>query len=137
MSFSTVSIGGAKEDLIVSIPATDSVGASANATPESDLTGSVDSTLFWAEIDCRDNPNENGELRLYAKDTTPTVGSDAAEVILRGVRGKKITYNFPVGIIFPSPSTEKMHAAYVKGLGATAGSDNPTGIVKIRLGLKV
>ncbi len=135
MSFSTRSVGGAKENLIVSIPATDSQGQSAGATPEADIAGVVDATLFWVEIDCRDNPNENGVLRLYASDATPTVGTNDSEVTLRGVRGKIITYNFPVGIIWPSPSVEKMHAAYVKGDGATANSDNPTGTVKIRIGL--
>lgn len=133
MSFSTQAVGGAKEDLVVSIPATDSVGQSANATPEVDLTGSTASTVFWVEIDCRDNPNENGVLRLYAKDTAPTVGTDDSEITLRGVRGKNITYSFPVGIIFPAL---KMNAAYVKGEGATANSDNPTGTVRIKLGLK-
>ena len=133
MSFSTQAVGGAKEDLIVSIPATDDASGTANATPEADVTGaSTTSTFFWAEIDCRGNPNENGELRIYAKATAVTVGNDDSEITLRGVRGKKITYNFPVGIIMPLATA----VAYVLGLGATANSTNPTGTVKLRLGFK-
>ena len=133
MSFSSTAVGGAKEDLIVDIPATDSPGASANATAETDLTGTTGSTVFWVEIDCRNNPNENGVFRIYSKSSATTVGTDDSEITLRGVRGKRTVYNFPVGIIIPS----NINAAYVKGDGATANSDDPTGTVKIKLGLKV
>lgn len=132
MSFSTQAIGGAKENLLITIPATDSVGGSANATPDTDLTGAVGATLFWAEIDLRNNPNENGVLRLYSQAGTPSgSGPDDSEVTLRGIRGKVTKYEFPVGIIFAS----KIHATFTAGLGATFAGTDPTGTVIVKLGL--
>lgn len=133
MSFSTVAVGGAKEDLIVDIPATDSVGQSAGATPELNLTGATGSTVFWVEVDCRDNQNENGQFRLYDTSGTPSLGTDGADILLRGIRGKKITYNFPVGVIFAND----INAVYAKGEGGLSSPVDPTGTVKIKLGLKV
>ena len=139
MSFSTMKIEGAKEDLIVDIPATDDVGASAGPTIESNLTGNAGATnpnkLYWAQIDCTDNTVEDGTLRLYDSSTTPTVGSTAAHVWLPGKRGRTISYHFPAGI--PWTANQYVYAAYVKGQGGTGGSSAPSGTVKVKLGFKI
>lgn len=133
MSFSTVKVAAGKEDLIVDIPATDAVNESANATPESDVTAATGSKFFWGEIDARDNPNEDVILKLYDKATTPTVGTDHPHIALPGKRGKITQHKMPVGVVF----TNDINAAVCQAPGATAGSSNPTGIVKVRLGIKI
>ena len=132
MSFSTVVIAGAKEDLIVSIPAEgEAVGA--NATPETNVTASGTPRLYGIVVDCLDNPNENVTLRLYDLAIAPTVGTTDAHVWVPGVRGKKTEYEWPIGI----PFTLGIGAATVKGIGGTGGSDNPTGTVRITLRVAV
>lgn len=128
MSFSTIVVAGAKEDLVVSIPAEgEAVGA--NATPETNVTATATPRLYGIVVDCTDNPNENVTVRLYDDAGTPTVGTDAAHVWVPGIRGKKTEYEWPIGI----PFTAGIGAATVKGIGGTGGSDNPTGTVRVTL----
>jgi hypothetical protein len=139
MSYSTIKIAGAKEDLIVSIPAVgEAVGA--NATPEITLTAaiadSVPHKLYGAVVNCEDNPNEDVTLRLWDTVGTPTVGTDdaagRAHVWVPGKRGRKTEYEWPMGIRFPTG----IAAAVVKGDGGTGGSDNPSGTVRVTLRIK-
>lgn len=140
MSFSTISVSGAKEGLIVEIPATDDSGGSAGPTAEANLTGNAGSSnpnkVHWIEVDCRDNPIENGMFRLYSGASGPNVGTTRALVFVRGFRGRKITYHFPAPLLWPT-TNGTMYAAYVKGLGGTGGSTAPSGIVRVRVGLTV
>ena len=141
MSFSTISVSGAKEGVIVSIPATDDAAGSAGPTVEADLTGNAGAAspnkVHWIEVDCRDSPVENGTFRLYSGSSNPTVGEADAHLFVRGFRGRKITYHFPAPIIWPKSSSGKVYAVYVKGPGGTGGSAAPSGVVKVRLGLTV
>lgn len=131
MSFSTVVVAGAKEDLIVSIPAEgEAVGA--NADPEVHITNSAAPKLYEIIVDCEDNPNEDVTVRLYDTDGTgaspdPEVGVDGAHVWVPGIRGRKIPYAWPIGI----PFTAGISVATVKGDGGTGGSGNPTGTVRV------
>ena len=141
MSFSTIKITGAKHDLEVTIPSTDDLvsGASAGPTVEADLTGIIGSStvnkLHWIEVDCRDNPIENGTFRLYEATSNPIIGEAHAHVFVPGIRGQIIPYNFPNAI--PWTSSKGIYAVYVKGLGGTGGSAAPSGIVRVRLGLTI
>jgi len=134
MSFSTETVTGGKEDLIVDMPAQgDAVGV--NATPEVNLTAakvSVDHRVYNIEIDCRDNPNENVTLRLFDSTSSPTVGTTDAHAWFPGIRGQITSYAFPYGIRFPTG----VSAAVVQGQGGTAGDVNPSGTVRVQLRIK-
>ena len=128
MSFSTEKVAGAKEDLVIRIPAPDSP-AGANSTPEQNVTSSATPKLFAIEVDCEDNPNEDVTCRIYDNAAAPSVGTDHAEVFVPGKRGQKIEFEWPIGI----PFSAGLAVAVVKGDGGTGGSDDPTGFVRVVL----
>jgi hypothetical protein len=97
-----------------------------NATPESDITGAVGAILYMVEIDCTNNTDEDVYVRFYNK-SSPTVGTDDAEVLLKGFAGKKKTYVCKRGTTFSS----NLSVATVTERGATAGATNPTGTVAL------
>ena len=139
MSFSTISVSGAKENLIVRIPASDDPAGSANSTIEPELTGnlgaSVANKIHWIEVDWRNNPIENGMFRIYVESSLPTVGAAKAYVFVRGLRGRILTYHFPAPIV--CTLNNHLYGATVKGLGGTGGSASPSGKVIVRLGLTI
>jgi len=129
MSFSTTRITGAKETLVVSIPAEEDFAASANATPETNVSAFATSKFYKATIDALNNPGEDVTLRLYDLATAPAVGTTPAHIWLKGTRGEETNYDYPIGIKF----TAGIGVAVVQGAGGTGGAVNPTGIVKVKI----
>lgn len=131
MSFSTIKITGAKENLVVNVPSVgEAVGA--NATPEHNVSGAGSDNehiLYAAMVDCSDNPNEDVTLRLYNVRSGVTVGTTVAHVFVPGIRGRIVEYEWPIGIRFSAG----ISVAVVKGIGGTGGSDNPSGKVLVAL----
>ncbi len=110
-------------------------GATATDTTQNNMLaaapgdGAEDGTLYAVEIDCRNNVGEDVYVRFYDA-TAPTVGSNAAHLLLKGFKGTKKTHLFPSGIAFDTA----LSMAVVTNQGGTGGADSPSGTVNIRVG---
>lgn len=96
-------------------------------TSENDLSGANACTVYKVKIDCKANPQEDVSTRFFDS-ASPSVGTDDAELLLKGYKGKLKTYICKRGTPFTNLSV-----ATVKNQGATAGSADPTGTVKVTI----
>ena len=139
MAYREGPIGGSVPDTKIVIgDAAD--GTSSNATPENAIA-SAGSDVHQVKIDCTLNPGEDVYTRFYDS-AAPTVGTDDAVLVLKGLKGQVVTYDLynithgasPVisGIDFAT----QISVATVTNRGGTGGADNPTGIVIVTILLK-
>ena len=103
-----------------------------NATPvNAVLVGTAASTVYGIEVDCGKNSVEDVAIRLFDL-AAPVVGTDDAECVVKGYRGRSLEYPFPDGI----PFATALSLSATKEMGGTAGSSDPTGQVNVTLLMK-
>lgn len=123
MAFKITKLEGGPATLLVTVD-------DANGSANDDITGTgaAANTLYKVEVDCSENPGEDVACRIY-NNTSPTVGTTAAEVLVPGFRGESYEMVWSEGI----PFSTAISVAVVKDAGATSGTTNPTGTVKLRI----
>lgn len=98
-------------------------------TAVNDVSGDTTNiSVYMVEIDCRNNPGEHVYFRLF-NHLSPTVGTTAAEMLLKGYRGTLTRYEFSRGVIFATG----LSVAAVTNKGTTTGSSNPSGQVDVKI----
>lgn len=112
-------LGGSTAEVI----SIDGINATAN-NDVFDATGSV----FQVDIDASLNSGEDVYLKFY-DNLTPTIGTDDAEMVLKGKAGQVTPYLFPRGIPFGTA----ISVACSKTAGGTEGVDNPSGTVDVQI----
>lgn len=140
----------AVESTLLKTPGTDVpdkryIEPDSNATGIDDITGANNSELFMVEIDCTGNPDQDVYAKFY-NHADPDIGTTDAEVVLRGYKGKKVTYTFrQIDIAALADNVEGWHGwifataisfATVQEAGGTGGATAPSGKVKVTLGVK-
>ncbi len=129
--FATSIINGADQvDRKVTIPVSDNEAAD-NITADQDR-----SIIFVVELDLTENPGENTFTRFFAS-AAPTVGSDVAEMVLKGIAGRVTVYYIEDGVDFQFAGAAGLEAASdisvatVREPGTTNGATSPSGTVKV------
>lgn len=138
------------ESTLLQTPGTDVpdkryIDPDSNATGRDNITGAGGSEVSLVTIDCTGNPDEDVTTRLYNL-ADPTVGTDDAEVVLKGYKGRAVTYRFTqIDLDALAADTEgwqgwpfstALSVATVQEAGGTGGATAPSGTVKVTLGVK-
>jgi len=115
------------------------------ATAVDHITGAAGSELYYVEIDCTGNTGEDVYAKFYDSEA-PEIGVTAAEVVLKGFKGKKTTYMFRQvetdACVTNTPAwfgwlfATGISFATTKEAGGGAGATAASGTVKVTLGIK-
>ena len=111
----------------------------ATSNADNDITGAPDE-LCMVKVDCTDNTTEDVYVRVFTH-ASPAVGTEKTEMVLRGEKGKVMTFVMREAQDVTSPSAlwrgvviaTAISIATVTEAGGSTGSTSPTGTVALTI----